>query len=64
MAPVADSMTWLSARVPVELHDRLRVVAEADDRSVSYEVRQALEAHVERLEQERQIQPPERRAAA
>lgn len=54
MAGVAE-MVHLTAQLPADLRDRLKAVAEADDRTVSYEVRQAIKAHVERLEVERGI---------
>lgn len=52
MARVAE-VTHLTAQIPTELHERLKAVAKADDRTVSYEVRQAIKAHVDRLEVER-----------
>lgn len=52
MASVSET-TQIAARVPVELVERLERIAEADDRTVSYEVRQAIKAHVEKLEAER-----------
>lgn len=45
MAGVAET-TQLAARVPVDLLKQLQAVAEKHDRTLSYEVRQAIRAHV------------------
>lgn len=58
MAAVTET-TRIAARVPAELVERLARVADADNRTVSYEIRQALKVHVERLEVERDVQPPD-----
>lgn len=33
---------WLTLRVPMELHERIKLAAEEDDRSISYIVRRVL----------------------
>lgn len=47
MASVTET-TQIAARVPVELAEQLQRVAEDKDRTVSYEVRQAIKAHVDK----------------
>ena len=42
----------IAARIPVELRDKLEELAKADDRNLSYLVRQALSAYVEARGQE------------
>lgn len=50
MAEPVTEMVHLTAQIPAPLRDRLKAVADADDRTVSHEVRQAIKNHVERLE--------------
>jgi predicted transcriptional regulator len=37
---------WISAQVPADLKEQIERIAERDERSVSWVVRQALKAHV------------------
>lgn len=46
MASVTETVQ-LAARVPVDLAERLAAVAKADDRTVSYAIRQAIREFVE-----------------
>lgn len=43
-----EQTVQLAARVPEKLVDELTKIAEADDRTLSYVVRQALKEHVEK----------------
>lgn len=50
MADVTQTVQ-VAARVPSDLLARVEAVADADDRTVSYVIRQALVAYVQRAEQ-------------
>lgn len=49
MASVTET-AWVSSRVPVDLLDRLKAIAEAEERTVSFVVRKALKAYAEERE--------------
>ena len=51
-------MAWLTAQIPSDLHDAMKRIADANDRSVSAEVRLAVREHVK----EHDPEPMERAA--
>lgn len=52
MAPEATKQRPLHILIPVELHDRLRLMARARDRSVAAETRRSIEARLAEFEAE------------
>jgi predicted DNA-binding protein len=50
VTPKVEQTKFVGAVVPERLHDRLKKVARERDRSVSYELRRAIEAYVEEHE--------------
>lgn len=52
MSAEVKELTWVSAQVPRDLADNFRRVADAHERSVSGELRQALREYVEQHKNE------------
>lgn len=49
---MTDKIVWVGGQVPAQLSDRLKKVADRNDRSMAAELRVAVRAHVEAHESE------------
>lgn len=47
MSPKLEQMKFVGTNVPADLHAQFKNVADANDRSMSKELRRAMQAHVE-----------------
>lgn len=54
MAQSSDGVRPLHIQIPVSLHDRLKAMAEARDRSVAAETRRAIESRLDDFEAEQE----------